>query len=41
MLCQLKDWQRIATRYDKLAANFTGLSPSPYRHLVTMTESAS
>jgi hypothetical protein len=23
MLCQLKDWQRIATRYDKLAADFT------------------
>src|SRR6185437_16661049 len=22
MLCRLKDWRRIATRYDKLAANF-------------------
>ena len=23
MFCRLKDWRRIATRYDKLAANFT------------------
>ena len=22
MFCRLKDWRRIATRYDKLAANF-------------------
>jgi transposase len=22
MFCTLKDWQRIATRYDKLARNF-------------------
>lgn len=23
MFCRLKDWRRIATRYDKLAVNFT------------------
>jgi putative transposase len=23
MFCRLKDWRRIATRYDKLAINFT------------------
>jgi putative transposase len=23
MFCRLKDWRRIATRYDKLARNFT------------------
>jgi putative transposase len=23
MFCRLKDWRRIATRYDKLATNFT------------------
>ena len=23
MFCRLKDWRRIATRYDKLAANFS------------------
>jgi len=22
MFCQIKDWRRIATRYDKLARNF-------------------
>jgi putative transposase len=22
MFCRLKDWRRIATRYDKLASNF-------------------
>jgi putative transposase len=22
MFCRLKDWRRIATRYDKLATNF-------------------
>ena len=22
MFCRLKDWRRIATRYDQLAANF-------------------
>jgi putative transposase len=22
MFCRLKDWRRIATRYDRLAANF-------------------
>ena len=22
MVCRLKDWRRIATRYDQLAANF-------------------
>jgi transposase len=22
MFCRLKDWRRVATRYDKLAANF-------------------
>ena len=22
MFCRLRDWRRIATRYDKLAANF-------------------
>jgi putative transposase len=22
MVCRLKDWRRIATRYDKLAAHF-------------------
>jgi transposase len=24
MFCRLKDWRRIATRYDKLARNFAG-----------------
>jgi putative transposase len=23
MFCRLKDWRRVATRYDKLATNFT------------------
>jgi putative transposase len=25
MFCRLKDWRRIATRYDKLAANFAAV----------------
>ena len=26
--CRIKDWRRIATRYDKLARNFLALPPS-------------
>ena len=26
MFCRLKDWRRIATRYDKLAANFAAIA---------------
>jgi len=29
MFCRLKDWRRIATRYDKLAANFAAAIAIP------------
>jgi transposase len=40
MFCRLKDWTRIATRYDKLAANFAAaVMLAPVIHLVDLIES--
>ena len=39
-LCRLKDWRRIATRYDKLAMNFASrCRHRRYNHLVDLIES--
>ena len=38
--CRLKDWRRIATRYDKLAANFAAaVTLAAHRDLVDMIAS--
>lgn len=37
--CRLKDWRRIATRYDKLAANYMAASSSPLPYLLVLIES--
>jgi putative transposase len=40
MFCRLKDWTRIATRYDKLAANFAAaVMLAAVIHLVDLIES--
>ena len=38
--CRLKDWRRIATRYDKLARNYlSGVLPRRNHHLLVLIES--
>jgi transposase len=38
MFCRLKDWRRIAARYDKHAANFAAAAAlGSYRHLADLS----